>query len=481
MRTDFFSLGIVLLEMHLGHHPFDPDYVGNNQDIVDNIADGIYVSSAEKAGTSEEFTHLIDRLLGLEQYRRFRNYGILQELNIRLSNNLITYAKFWYNNNWYEIQPNMSENYYSSNFAELLSENLRVLSGFKYYNGVHKFTTKFAYVYDYQLYNNILDQVISTKSFTTTINYFHNKLWKGDFNIGTNYQLVTPNVFAYIDKIKENRVDVFSSYKKTLFQHLTTTVNLRESIVQGYKNHFSPSIGFNYKLIDNPKQNINFKLSYANSYKIPTLNQRFWYPGGNSNILPEKGNNYELNTSMKFMHEKIKYTIGITGYLMEVDNWIQWVNIGIWQPRNIKKVRNIGFELSLNSDINIYKTIIKTGLNYSFTNATEVKSYNNHTILKGKQLIYTPKHIGKIYVNIQYNYWNFNTTGSFIGERFAEDYSTIDSYILINARLGKKLQMNKHQFHISFNVNNVFNKSYQSWKFYAMPGLNCAINLKYYY
>ena len=79
MRTDFFSLGIVLLEMHLGYHPFHPDNVGNNQDVVDNIINGVYISPKEKEGTSEEFSYLINRLLRTEQFQRFRNYKVLQD------------------------------------------------------------------------------------------------------------------------------------------------------------------------------------------------------------------------------------------------------------------------------------------------------------------------------------------------------------------------------------------------------------------
>jgi serine/threonine-protein kinase len=36
-RTDFFELGIITLELFLGVHPYDPNYVGNHFSIVENI------------------------------------------------------------------------------------------------------------------------------------------------------------------------------------------------------------------------------------------------------------------------------------------------------------------------------------------------------------------------------------------------------------------------------------------------------------
>jgi len=79
MRTDFFALGIILLELHLGFHPYMPDKVGNTHSIPENIVSGNYVKPNSKNGTSEQFASLIKRLLMTEPYQRFRNYTMIQE------------------------------------------------------------------------------------------------------------------------------------------------------------------------------------------------------------------------------------------------------------------------------------------------------------------------------------------------------------------------------------------------------------------
>lgn len=79
MRTDFFSLGIVLLELHLGFHPYSPEKVGNHHSIPENILNGIYVKPSEKEKTSMEFSNLINKLLKVEPFQRFRNYQILED------------------------------------------------------------------------------------------------------------------------------------------------------------------------------------------------------------------------------------------------------------------------------------------------------------------------------------------------------------------------------------------------------------------
>lgn len=76
VRTDFFLLGIVILELMLGHHPFDPRYVGNQSSTVDNIISGTYVAPNGRDAILEEF---VSRVLRVEPFRRFRTQGELAD------------------------------------------------------------------------------------------------------------------------------------------------------------------------------------------------------------------------------------------------------------------------------------------------------------------------------------------------------------------------------------------------------------------
>ncbi len=46
-RTDFFLLGVLALELHLGHHPFDPFHVGGPDSLIDNVMQGHFVQPRE--------------------------------------------------------------------------------------------------------------------------------------------------------------------------------------------------------------------------------------------------------------------------------------------------------------------------------------------------------------------------------------------------------------------------------------------------
>jgi len=90
-----------------------------------------------------------------------KSYGILQEFNYKISKKWFFFTKQWYQNNWREIQPNMSENYYGADFKEIENNNLRIITGLNFNSGKHKINSSLGYVYDYQIYANNHKQTIS--------------------------------------------------------------------------------------------------------------------------------------------------------------------------------------------------------------------------------------------------------------------------------------------------------------------------------
>ncbi len=79
MRSDFFSLGTIILELYLGFHPFHPDFVKNENSIITNICNGKYYDPKLKNSVSTEFANLINKMLKIEPYQRFRNYNLLEK------------------------------------------------------------------------------------------------------------------------------------------------------------------------------------------------------------------------------------------------------------------------------------------------------------------------------------------------------------------------------------------------------------------
>lgn len=81
MRTDFYALGIVVLELYLRNHPFDPAIVADSElTVLDNLQAGKYAVSTPLVQEDARMTTLAKRLLQQQAYMRPRDYNQLREL-----------------------------------------------------------------------------------------------------------------------------------------------------------------------------------------------------------------------------------------------------------------------------------------------------------------------------------------------------------------------------------------------------------------
>ena len=74
-RTDFFLLGLLILELMLGFHPFDPQRVGNSDTLVENLVSGTYVRP--ERSRDERLVGFVESVLHVMPYRRFRTVAAL--------------------------------------------------------------------------------------------------------------------------------------------------------------------------------------------------------------------------------------------------------------------------------------------------------------------------------------------------------------------------------------------------------------------
>lgn len=85
MRTDFYALGIIALELYLGVHPFDPSIVPNSElTILDNMRKGKYATSSQIVPEDAGITLMANKMLQTQPYLRPRDYDQLRQLIINL-------------------------------------------------------------------------------------------------------------------------------------------------------------------------------------------------------------------------------------------------------------------------------------------------------------------------------------------------------------------------------------------------------------
>lgn len=78
-RSDFFSLGIIAIELYCKHNPFDPTWVGNGLGIRDNIINGIKKIDIKDTEESKKFINIFLKSLEVQPFNRYRKYTSFEE------------------------------------------------------------------------------------------------------------------------------------------------------------------------------------------------------------------------------------------------------------------------------------------------------------------------------------------------------------------------------------------------------------------
>lgn len=284
--------------------------------------------------------------------------------------------------------------------------------------------------------------------------------------------------------IYENRGDVYALIRKTFGWNnqpnkIITTLNLRQAFSNRYNAPFTPAFGFNFNLFANKTQQLEFLANVARSYRLPTLNERYWRVLGNPDIQPENGFSKEIGLEYKQLHGKyFKSSLSVNAFHNLIDNWTYWNPEKNYRVENLQQVLSKGLEFSSSFKYNDFIEQKTAGLilAYSLTDASQQKVYDVYSQdLIGKQLIYVPRHAVSGSVYYGQKRWNASIQGVFNSVRyFTFDHSgqPFPPYFILNSTFTHKIKIMSQDANLVLQANNLTNTVYPNVKRNAMPGIN---------
>ena len=273
----------------------------------------------------------------------------------------------------------------------------------------------------------------------------------------------------------EKRRDVVSAYAAVdgdPFDCAKLSLTARYDWTDGKPMGLFPTATFSYQMPF--YKALSLTLGYSHNYRNPSLNDLYWYPGGNPDLLPEDGRTVDLAIKYGLQKGPFKFDLRSGGYFSNVKNWIQWMptSYRFWVPENVAKVYARGIENHLDAAFVKGDWKVTLSGNYVFTVTTDESEKAHQQGTNGKQLIYIPRHHANFFLNTHWKTWNLSYTVEVTGRRStsynAQEFFAYDlpSYVLHHVALGKQLK----KFRIELRCNNLTNKSYQNVIWRAMPG-----------
>lgn len=321
--------------------------------------------------------------------------------------------------------------------------------------------------------NNPCKTFINQIDFSKSINNFN------ILKINLTNSLASSNGNNYLGKAEINRTSITGSYKlnnpKYRLKHLITS-----SVLFDDKN-LSP-LTFSYSLKREFYNNFNLYFNAGKVYRFPTINDLFWSPGGNLDLLPEKGYTSDIGVIWNKNIHKVSLSFEPSLYSRWIDNWILWQpNGSFWSPMNVKKVWNRGIETSSKFHFKNKKIIYEFTLKTAYNMSTNINVYDANNNSLDKQLIYTPHY--KLVFKSQINYKDFTLTylHNYTGYRFTsrDNESFLPSFNLGRLFLSFRLKLKNNSAKIFYKINNLYNTNYQVVLNRPMPLINHEIGINF--
>jgi vitamin B12 transporter len=186
------------------------------------------------------------------------------------------------------------------------------------------------------------------------------------------------------------------------------------------------------------------KASAARSYRAPTLNERYWRPGGNPALRPESGLGYEAGLRHR-LSGPLGFTLEteLTAFRQEVDDWVQWLpgTTGIWSPRNLRRVRSQGLEASTALRLRRGRYTGSAQVAYHLTDTRKTQGAPDDPDPVGVQLAFVPRHQASFGTDHRWRGWLASSTLGFGSYRYinASGMDYLPGTLLLGATLGRTL------------------------------------------
>jgi iron complex outermembrane receptor protein len=402
---------------------------------------------------------------------QLKQTGIVNEHYVKLSNNQELNINLWYQFADRNIPPTMSVPLQKS-FQQ--DESYRITAEWKLKKQLVEWMLRSAY-FDESINfqdpsNNFMNGNNQSKTHITEIETRIRMHENHYLNVGVNNTYSIAFSTGYGGWKDLNRTSLFASYKTQEFiKHITSTISLREEGVNNTFTPIIPSIGLEWQA----QKSIKVFGNISRSYRVPTLNERYWITGISQNLQPETGWSEELSVTIKKRLHDVNTSITLTGFNRTISNWIMWQPIGAnWAPQNIKSVWSRGLEL--NGALSA--TFQKIALSYT-GNLNFILSTNNQTALSNdaainKQLIYVPRVTQQHVLTAVYQKIFLTYNQQYTGIRFisTDNNQWLDDYQLASLAMGKTFSIKQYSIVWSAQIQNLYNLSYQAIADRPMPG-----------
>lgn len=429
--------------------------------------------------------------------------------NWSYSNNERLYLKVWWQDYDREIPPALFEAY---SVKDQNDRSLRTMLGYEKNTKRSTIYLKSSYSNEFlhyqdtavsQNYKNTVHQIYSEAGWKYRLDNPNRRLKNSWKQLDIHQLLIfTPVQFSLAEgnniltHESQLRPAVAAAYSYEGLQgNLKANASLRQEWINGKSAPMLPGAGVSFSILNDKKLSsssnastidLTLRGNVQRTYRIPTLNELYYFPGGNPDLKPEQGWSEDAGYTFQFKHrfeerKVLRFSNETNGFNRDIQDWIYWLGGAIWTPHNIAKVHSRGIETNNRLTYQAGDITFNVGFNYTYVLSTTEASYLPGDGSIGKQIPYTPRYSAQGNIGAQWKGLFLNVNQSYTGYRFVttDESQYLEPYHITNIQASYGNQfMKKYAFNIVAQLQNIFNKDYEVVNARPMPGRNFLLQLK---
>lgn len=350
---------------------------------------------------------------------------------------------------------------------------LRTVANWNYAKGRRTMYARASFVNDAYQYDDAAVQ-LATKG--AVYQYFQELGWKHRFN-NADLLLFAPAQIAWTPAGNtQRRAAAAGAYTvRALKQKLEASVQARAEQINNI-GILLPGAGISFHAADW----LQLRANAQRTYRMPTLNELYYFPGGNPRLKPEQGWTQDAGYTIFVQKGKFSIRQDASVFNRNIRDWITWLGGAIWTPYNIATVHSRGTETDtrITYTTGDWEMYVAAGTSYVLATATGSYMPGDGSI--GKQIPYTPRYNVRANTGLTWKRLLVSYNHTYTGYRFTttDESSWLEPYSTGNILAAYTLKINGRQLELNGQCNNIWNAQYSVAGFRPMPGTNWLAGLR---
>ncbi|MEP0822127.1 MAG: TonB-dependent receptor [Ignavibacterium sp.] len=235
-----------------------------------------------------------------------------------------------------------------------------------------------------------------------------------------------------------------------------------------------PKVGINVRLLRDA--NVRFRASYGASFRSPSFNDLYYVGVSNPDLKPEHSASFDAGVLSAFGTATAAHHLSLTYFNIGTRDRIVF-DLATFRPVNIGRTRSTGLEGKYTGSF--WNRALELEVSYAITDAVKRNESAPGDPAYNKQLLFIPRHSADIALTGRWNVFEARVSYGMVGKRYtSEDHlEALPEYHVTDCILAARLQTGFGIVRVAGEVRNVFDRSYEVFEGYPMPGRTMRIGI----